>query len=107
MEGGWTDGRVGVSLRSHRRQGGGEERERSRGGEHRDPSLTKKLFATDTCQERGNLSSPIECHHVHELQTRAGPIPRSIKPTQIWTPYFLYTFCFDYVFFCLLGLFVF
>lgn len=32
MEGGWTDGRVGVSLRSHRRQGGGEEREKREGG---------------------------------------------------------------------------
>lgn len=36
MEGGWTDGRVGVSLRSHRRQGGGEERERSGEGGRRE-----------------------------------------------------------------------
>lgn len=41
------------------------------------PPLTKVLFTTDTCWQRENPFSPVECHQVFQPQCRVGPILRS------------------------------
>lgn len=57
----------------------GRRRKRS---EHKDPFLTKKLFANDIYWERENQFSPVEWCWIHQAPCREGFILRSSWPAQ-------------------------
>lgn len=52
------------------------------GSGHKPPSLTMKLFPTDTCLQRTTYFSAVESNWLYKSHLRAGPMPRQGLPTQ-------------------------
>lgn len=75
-------------------------RKRSR---HQVPPLSKKLLATDTCQEGENQFSPTEHHWVYQPHSRVGPTHRHIWSTQEGLHFVCvctFLFCYFFVLLC-------
>lgn len=77
------------------------------------PTLTKKLFAINTCWERGTLFSPMECPWVYQPHSREGPCSGAVDQHRhsiafvnvLFVCYFLSCFLFYFISFdfcCLL-----